>query len=109
MGIVGFGKRAQETGTPGSCRIQQPLTGSGLVFENRDSLDRLLRGVTTPQWSMPSRIYYPPNNPYNGCSAIDCAPGPSGDVACQIAGQSQGLSCSSCGGSFDSPLGGVCG
>ena len=33
--------------------------GSQLVFENRDSLDRLLRGVTTPQWSMPSRIYSP--------------------------------------------------
>lgn len=83
--------------------------GSQLVFENRDSLDRLLRGVTTPQWSMAPGIFPPSPGPYNGCSGIWCVPGPSGDVACQTAGSSRGLGCNSCGGSFDSPLGGVCG
>lgn len=84
--------------------------GSQLLFENHDGLDRLLRGVTTPQWSMAPGIY-PPSapGPYNGCRSIWCVPGESGDVACQTAGATRGLSCSSCGGSFDSPLGGECG
>lgn len=83
--------------------------GSQLLFENHDSLDRLLRGVTTPQWSMAPGVSGPSPGPYNACNSIWCTPGPDGDTACQSAATLMGISCSSCGGSFDSPTGGICG